>query len=271
MNDKLKNFPPVYVTTIHENKKRIDLLKKSFEYYGINDINYLTYDRYRKDYCNVISDYRYRLNLVTEAVTTSHLKTIKHWVLNKENESVAFFCEDDLGLETVEYWNFNWDDFYKKLPDNWDCVQLVLVRDVDFFDISKPFRRRLWHDWSSCGYIMKKSFAKKLIKKYYDTDTFNLNYDGNDLEIRKNYDWAMVPVTETIVYSDFGNIYVAPLFVENVKDLDTTSVIFNKDEDLQSFAKNKATKQGFGHWESYEYALNWWKNGGFDIDSVKDI
>ena len=34
-----------------------------------------------------------------------------------------------LSLKTVNYWNFTWNEFVSSLPEDWDCVQLLLIRD----------------------------------------------------------------------------------------------------------------------------------------------
>ena len=47
--------------------------------------------------------------------TTSHLKAIKHW-LETSDSSYAIIMEDDCSLETVQCWNFTWDDFIAYTP-----------------------------------------------------------------------------------------------------------------------------------------------------------
>lgn len=141
-----------------------------------------------------------------EGPVTSHLKAIKQWY-NNTDEEVAFFCEDDLSMELVQYWNFTWDDFYKSLPDDWEIVQLAWLRLFDFDKFGMGLRNRCWCDWSGCAYIIKREFAKKLIDTYYNDEIFTLDLKGSDVYLRDV--WAKIPVIESIIFSPLGRVYGA--------------------------------------------------------------
>ena len=104
------------------------------------------------------------MNPGTIGCAVSHLKAIKKWY-DETDESYAFFCEDDLSLETVEYWNFTWEEFVESIPEDADCVQLLCLRESGSFSDFR-FRRREWNDWSVTAYIITRDYAEKIIKNH---------------------------------------------------------------------------------------------------------
>lgn len=212
-NNKLIDFPAVNCISLSESVDRRQSVLSQFNNYGLHKLEFFVYDRYERNN-NIQVKVDEPLNIHHEAVVISHLKTIKGWLDNYKDE-YAIFCEDDLSLETIPYWNFIWKEFVDNLPPDWGCVQLVMVRENDFDRIGK-LRNRYWCDWSTCAYLMKRNFAQKIIDHYHPLDnTFNLIYSGDDTSIRDT--WALRAATETIVYTYFSSsqVYSFPLFVEN--------------------------------------------------------
>jgi GR25 family glycosyltransferase involved in LPS biosynthesis len=191
---------------------------------------------------------------------TSHLKAIKKWY-ESTDEQYTFFCEDDLSLDTVKYWNFTWSDFFNKLPANWKCVQLCLVSDDVFYFYKNglKMRYRCFNDWSGCAYLITREHAKNLIENYYFDDTFYLEYKGNDKEYRSSLEnayWFLLPHIENLVFTQFYSeksysIYTIPLFLENVFLFDSTWT----PKDANTLNKN-----------SYNQVLNWWQTKGKEIE-----
>ncbi len=247
---KLKNLPPVHYISVDYCTERREKLHQKFSEVGINHITPHIFNKYDDTQHEIISDYNDRLSIGSRGPVTSHLKAIKQWYDNT-TEEVAFFCEDDLSMELVQYWNFTWDDFYNSLPDDWEIVQLAWLRDeFDRFKIG--FRNRCWCDWSGCAYIIKREFAKKLIDTYYYDGRFHLDFRGSDIDFRE--DWAKVPVIETIIFSPLGKVYGAPLFTE---DLSFMPSYLNPNTEE---GKNQPIHPA--HEQSYKQNLNWWRNIG---------
>jgi len=219
VEEKLKNFPSVNFISIEESEDRRKVLYQQFEKYGITNITPHIYKRYRDEDHKIIEGPL--SNHIVKGPVTSHLKAIKEWYENT-NEPYAFFCEDDLSLDTVKYWNFTWNEFFNSLPENWNIVQLCLIREdmFIFFNPEVKFRHRFLCDWSTCAYLITRKHAENLIKNYYPNDYIHLEYKGNDKEFRENeYSsfWFLTPHSENMVYSFFeGANYVFPLFVENI-------------------------------------------------------
>lgn len=253
IENKLEGFPSVNYISIEETEDRRLLLHKKFEEYGISNYTPRIYKRYNDEEHNIKSDLLHRLSVGSRGPVTSHLKAIKEWY-NTTNEPYTIICEDDLGFQTIKYWNFTWKEFFNSLPEDWECVQLCLLRE-SFYNFNVGFRNRCWCDWSGCIYLISREHAKKIIDNYYPNygsgDVFTLNYVGNDQFSRE--EWAKIPVIETIIYTDFGGIYSVPLFVEDIENCGSS--YFNA-------MGIRTGETDIHHYQSFSNALNWWETEG---------
>ena len=218
---KTRNFPPLNFISIEESQDRRDNLYKNFDEYEIKNVRSHIFKKYSDSEHVFVGQAHetYSVGQLGRAPVTSHLKAIKNWYFDTDEE-YAFFCEDDISFETIAYWNFTWQEFFNRLPSNWECVQLCWVRENSMFMFSNnglKLRNRCWCDWSGCAYLIKRSHAKKLISNYYRNGEFNLDYNGCDLEERtQEYSsWSIVPCIETIIFSNFSVSFVSLLFNSN--------------------------------------------------------
>lgn len=252
VKDKLKNFPPVNFISIEESQNRRDVLYKMFNEYEIENVTPHIYKRYRDEDHKIIEGPL--VNHISKGPVTSHLKAIKEWYENTD-EPYTFFCEDDFSFDTVKYWNFTWQDFFDSLPQDWNIIQLCLIREdmFIFFNPEVKLRHRFLCDWSSCAYLITRKHAENLIKNYYPDDFIHLEYKGTDKELREkeeNSYWFIFPHAENIIYSPLeevqGGIYTFPLFVENVSFKSTWSG--SDDNWLNRY--------------SHDEIVNWWETKG---------
>ena len=234
--NNLENFPPVYYVTLEDSIDRQKELEQQFEKYGVIP-KAIKSKRFSESNDVITGKYVYQLTGPTQGCIVSHLKAIRTWYESNESE-YAFFCEDDLSLKTVDYWNFKWEEFIERLPEDCECVQLMTIRG-DFDEIN--FRDRKWDDWSETAYIINRDYAKKLIDSYCIGDTFHLEL--------KNLD--VMPIGENILFTNIGKVYTFPLFVENT-DISTTDI---NDIELKEGQKPN-------HVYSSEYVYDWWKQNG---------
>jgi SAM-dependent methyltransferase len=257
---KFEGFPSVNYISIEETEDRRNILHKKFEEYGIENVTPRIYKRYNDEEHKIESQLLHRLSIGSRGPVTSHLKAIKEWYY-ETNEPYTFICEDDLGFQTVKYWNFTWKEFFNSLPEDWECVQLCLLRE-DFHRFSIGFRNRCWCDWSGCAYLISREHARKLVETYYPNDTFTLDYVGQDMFARE--EWARIPVIETIIYSNFGKVYSFPLFVEDIQNC--PSSYFNA-------TGIRTGETDHHHQNSFNISLEWWRsNAQFKtIDQLKVI
>lgn len=242
--EKLKNFPSINFVSITESEERRNVLQKNCKKLGIAKVVPHIFEKYVEgdhevDLGESGSPFTYAPSYI--GAMTSHLKAIKEWYENTDEE-YTFFCEDDLSFDTVKYWNFTWKEFYNKLPKDWECIQLALSRDdmFMFFNTSVTmkvhFRSRCWCDWSCVGYLIKRSHAKNLLDHYYKDGVFSLEYKGIDREIRLYSGAEIRPIIETMIYTVFKNdsIFTFPLFVEN-RQFDST--VWTNERDFDTSRK----------------------------------
>jgi len=258
VTDRLKNFPPVHFISVDHSEERRKNLYEKFKLFHVENITPHIFKKYDDTEHTIISNYLevngdYRLSQGSRGPVTSHLKAIKEW-LNNTNEKYAFFCEDDLSLETVEYWNFSWEEFMDVLPPKWDCIQLCVIQGVEF---NVEFRNRCWGDWSACAYLIKREYAQQLIDTYHHDDNFYLDSQCHDGQYRP--DWALVPVVETVLFSLSSRVYVFPLFVEDTS-FESSYQIENSTSDLDD-----------DHHKSHNNVINWWKEMSFKLSANKII
>jgi GR25 family glycosyltransferase involved in LPS biosynthesis len=164
------------------------------------------------------------------------LKAIKNWYEDSDSE-YALFLEDDVTLQTAQYWNFTWEEFINELPSDWDCVQLTCIKE----NLSEvKLREREWNDWSVTGYIITRKYAKLLIDTYFKED--------NTIHLYTN-EGTTYPCIENVIYT-LGKVYCIPLLVENVN---FNSTFYGK-------TINEPHKQD--HVSSANFVMNWWKQNG---------
>jgi hypothetical protein len=244
--NKLKSLPSVYYVTLEDSKERQDILKEQFFHYGITP-NAITSKRYNESNDIITGKYVYQLTDQTKGNATSHLKALLHWYENTDEE-YGFFCEDDLSLETVKYWNFTWEEFILSLPSDWQAVQLTVIRDK--FDCVR-FRERLWDDWAVTAYILKRDYVRSVINNYCRENSYHLELKNCDV----------MPICENLLLSNISKVYSIPLFIENTNISSTN---------LQDIELKNGQKPN--HYYSADYVLNWWEKNGkiYSLNMIMD-
>lgn len=230
---KLKEFPSVNYVSLEESVDRQITLVNQFYEHGITNINSVISKRFAESNDVVTGKYAYTLNDGTKGCVVSHLKAIKNWYENTD-EDYGFFCEDDLSLETIQYWNFTWEEFIEKIPEDAECVQLLTIRgDFETFEL----RERQWNDWAATAYIITRDYAKRLIDTYIQNDTYHLEVPNSEV----------MPLIENLLF--VGKTYTAPLFVENIE---FNSTFVGSDDDVNDGQKRD-------HYYAHDTVLNYWK------------
>ena len=235
--NKLTNFPLTFFVSLNESEDRRENLLNQFKEYNFDEYVGVLSPRFKDCKDEVIGAYAYTLNDGTKGCCVSHLKAISIWY-NNTDEEIAFFCEDDLSLETVKYWNFTWEEFMETLPDDAECVQLLTIRDdFDTFEL----RDRKWNDWGATAYIMTRKYAKRILDHYITKDSkYKLEIPNSDAQ----------PLIENILFTNMGKVYTIPLFVEENKFQSTFAP--NDDSDVKQGQKNN-------HYIASKTVLDYWK------------
>ena len=222
---------------------RIQGLRLSLADFGASAISYNAFPLFRHCGYTITG---HRVGMIQEAnlgATTSHLRTICKW-LRATDEPVGFFCEDDLGLITVPYWNFTLQEFIAALPTDWGAVQLVLISEKPITDC-RMRERELW-DWSAGGYIMTRDYAEKLVAARMPSPHPNARLFNFDMDIEE-----MEPVIEHVLFYGIGKVYTCPLFVENI---------------LMPSTYSKETGTQDHHANSHYAVVKWWMNEGLKLN-----
>ena len=229
---KLKNLPPIYYLNLDGQPERKDYMEKQFKYWELENYERISaYDGRVDDLGNLVTG-SYPDNMTSGEIgcVTSHLKAIKHW-LDTSTSEVALFMEDDIDLETVSYWNFKWDEFYSKLPYNWDCIQLAIICTGPLY---ANLHRRFVNDFSTACYMINRHYAEKLIKYHIRGEKYKLD---NNVKPR--------PVADGLIYNSV-NTFAIPLFLYRIALGSTIHP-----EHIDVF-----------HKQNYEGILNYWKTQG---------
>lgn len=245
--NKLNDFPTVYYISLEESRDRQESIENQFREYGIVP-NCILSKRFSESNDIVTGKNVYSMNAGTIGCAVSHLKVIKEWY-ETTDESYAFFCEDDLSLETVQYWNFTWQDFIDEIPEDADCIQLLRLKE-DNKSEDFTFRKREYDDWSVTAYILTRDYAKTIIDNYCIGDTFHLELKNPDIQ----------PLVEYLLFDNSGIVYSFPFFAEKQEFDSTFKKSSNHNHELHQST----------HLKSYNEILEWWKSIGKN-KSISDI
>lgn len=229
---KLKNFGPILWLNLDSDTHRREYMEEQFKYWEIENHTRISgFDGRVDDVCEHLSG-RAPDNMSQNEIgcCMSHLKAIKHFYENTDDDYVLIF-EDDVVLDIVRYWNFTWKDFFVKLPHDWDCVQLTTICTGN---IHVTLHHYFINDFSAAAYLITRHHAAKIIKNHIRGDKFKLD---NGVKPRA--------VSEDTIFGS-GKTYSIPLFLYR---LDLGSAIHPEHIDIY-------------HKGSHDALLNYWKGQG---------
>lgn len=235
----LEEFPMVNCSSLSTCEDRRNYLDERFKEYNFDKINYHIYNKYNPGDYKLKGNQLERLKESHIAITISHILTIKTWY-DTTDEAYGFFCEDDISLETLQYWKFTWKEFMQNLPADWEAVQLCLISENDR---EIKFTKRISWDWGGQAYILKREYAKKLLDAHYNDGTFDFTIPGLDF----------VPCVEHMLFDGIGIVYNFPLFVENLNFTST-------------YSEERPTNQ-----RGYNHVINYWKTNNFSPESMLNL
>jgi hypothetical protein len=152
MHLKLENFPSVNYISLYESTDRRDFMECQMKYFGIKRVNRYLTERFINLHDIEITGY-YTDTVLHLGTIVSQLNLMRNWY-NSCNDPYAIFCEDDISFESINYWNFTWNEFVENLPNDWGCVQLMRIvspwHDNAEQELQIDLRSGRW--WSICRY-----------------------------------------------------------------------------------------------------------------------
>jgi GR25 family glycosyltransferase involved in LPS biosynthesis len=174
LNSMFKDFGPVYVINLKRREDRRYLLENIFKEKQITDYTFIDAVDYNEDISSLVHCYPSK-NITKQemSVMMSHLKSIKFWLENSDSE-YAIILEDDIDFNLSQYWGFTWKDFINYLNIDYDVLQLS-AHYVDYNHELK-IHKKIYTEYSAAFYIIKREYAKTLIKKYFIENKYNFKY-----------------------------------------------------------------------------------------------
>lgn len=250
--NKTYNFPPIICITTTKSKDRLNNFIHQCNLYNITNYNIYSFKPYNECNYTIGGEFIDKIQENSKGPVTSHIKALSTWYHSNDDE-YALVLEDDTNLKTIEYWPFSWSEFFNMLPEDWECVQLCSIRD-SYENIDICFRRRINSDWGCQAYLIKRSYIKKILDKYYiNSNTFNLNI--SNIEVYFDIDnspelYNLFPTVENTLFEGTGKVYNFPLFTEDIENT------------VSTFYENTGLHQDHNHVTSYKYIIDWWENKG---------
>ena len=227
-SSKLEGFAPLYVINLESREDRRNYIVDAIKNIGIENYTIAkAVDGNNADLESLIHG-REKLPLSNPELgaTISHLDTIKRW-LGESDSDYAIIIEDDLSFETVDLWGFTFKDFLGSIDKEYDILQLCIIHN---YKINRKLHIKEKHDWSAACYLIKRSWAEKLIAKHYVNDKIALYPNWESL-------------ADALIYNE-ARAYSIPLFTYT---LDFESSI-NKQH------------QHTTHKSSREQTIEYWQN-----------
>lgn len=200
---KLKGIPEIYYINLDDKEDRREYMESQFEYWGIEKYTRISACDGREDDLSDILVGRYPENMNSGEVgcVTSHLKALKYWLENSEEEYLLMM-EDDCDISTVKHWGFTWKQFFSRLPYDFDVVQLAIINPQQ---VTVRLHRRFVNDFSTACYLITRHHAQKLVKHHCRDDKFKLD---NGVKPRA--------VADDLIYNS-GNTFAIPVFLYKIE------------------------------------------------------
>jgi len=200
---KIKDFPETYYINLDDQPERAEYMEYQFSYWNIKNYTRVSaYDgRGDKDLRGLIEGtYPEGMKSAEIGCVTSHLKAIKTW-LKASTDEYFVIMEDDCDLDVIKYWPFNWQEFYSKIPYDYDVVQCAVINHTQ---ILIQLHHRFINDSSTACYVINRHHAKKLVR---------LHCHGKKYKLDQNI--KPKAVADALIYNS-GNTYSIPLFLYNI-------------------------------------------------------
>lgn len=213
LSNKLNNLPHVYYMNLDNRIDRREYMESQFTRWGITNYTRVSGTRFL---ASEIEQWRHlvhgniymfgRCPAVTANAMT-HVLFFKDW-LEQTDEQYMIIMEDDVDLNLIEYWHFDWDFLMAHIPYDWDCVQLGYESQttVQFFLHPKPPVRTYF---GPC--LLNRRYVKKLVDLHFRDGVFIFDHQVN------NYQLLVEGGSTTVDYfiAENGRTYCLPLLTVN--------------------------------------------------------
>jgi GR25 family glycosyltransferase involved in LPS biosynthesis len=231
----LESFPPLYYINLDSRQDRKKHMEKMINMYSLQAtrISAVNGKNLVDQYVEQIPP---RLRQVEIACTVSHLTAIREWYTTSNSET-AIICEDDVCFDGVTSWGSSFNEIVNELPPYWDMVQLCIIYHPLHEKIIS-LHHRVTYDFSAAIYMIRRSYAEKLLKLYWKEDIGKWNING--------YHYPLPLTSEEAIYRP-GVILSIPLFTF----MDTMGSDIQSKEHLDQY--HAYSKKLYEHiWKQYK-------------------
>ena len=165
MKNALKGFGPIYVINVKSRADRREHMLEEFKKQVVTEFEFFdAIDAATQDFSAIVENLEaIKLPKSELAVSISHLKVIEHW-LATSTSPYAIIMEDDLTFETVDDWQWDWREFLDKIEPDYQMLQLAIIHAGR---VNTSIHYREARDSSTGCYLIKRSWAETLMKKYF--------------------------------------------------------------------------------------------------------
>lgn len=245
---RLNSFPDTYVISLPSATVARKKISKSFEEYELDNFTFV--DGVDKETVyNLLIGKTFNEGHTNKesspsqiAVMMAHINAIETW-LSTSDSQYAVIMEDDASFETVKNWSWSWKEFFKKLPSDFDIIQLALLK----IEPKEYSRLRFEHrvprsDYASAAvYLLSRSYGAELLRRHKVGNKFVLSAGP----VNSVSGGHMNSVADEILYNT-EKAYTCPIFIFNDFDL----------EDRQVLQHHKESS----HYPAYRQIIDLWEN-----------
>jgi hypothetical protein len=212
LENKLKGFPPIYYINLEHRVDRMESMVSQFNHWGITNYHRVNASKYHiskyDEWKHIVVEEEILDSLSSMSVALNNIETIIKWYDTYPSET-CIMMEDDLSMENIKYWNFDWTYFENNLPENWECVQLYFCSPYSEDGLSIPmFLHKRNRYGAGAAYLINRSYAKKVKDLMYRDGKYRLTYRDNSYHKR----YSKVEVIHDANLFDIGVTYSVPLF-----------------------------------------------------------
>lgn len=195
---KLEGFPFVLWVNLDRYPDRREYMEEQFDYWNIKKHHRIVgIDGKEDDPASYLKGtIPHNMNSGEIGCVLSHLNAIKYFVEQTDFDEV-FIMEDDVDLSTAKSWTFTWKDVRRRVPINFDCLQLTIINPNG---ITLKLHHRFINDFSAACYLITRHHATKILKMHQRGDLWKI-----DQKIKPR------SVSEDLIL-DSGKSYSTPLF-----------------------------------------------------------
>lgn len=230
--NKLKGFGPIYVVNMERSTDRKEYIIEHFNKYNISGYTFVNgIDGSKEDLSALINNLD-SLNVSKNQIACgmSHLKAVEQWLETSDSE-YGIIMEDDVSLETVDYWDFTWQDFINAVDKKYDILQLAITNN---YTTNNRLHLREYLDWCAAVYLIKREYAEKLVKKYIVDNKYTFSTN------------PFLSVPEGVIYTG-STCYSIPLFTY------TTQFESSLNQDHVETIHAKSKQQTMNYWKNNSY------------------